>query len=283
MSAKRKKDSPPAPKPPSISPKKGIELINKQIQRGEELLSNRAIKQDDYSAWENITQACLEKAFGLYSPNVNKVLYIGKCGALPMNAGESWWENRRAENLTSQISMLKSQIELLEMEIELTSSEKPNNAIHDLPPISRKIFLAHGQNEGIKEATARFLEKLELTPIILHEQPNKGRTIIGKFTDYSDVGFAVILLTADDIGGMASSKYEDLVPRARQNVLFELGYFIGKLGRQRVCALYQENVEIPSDYKGVLFIRLDEAGAWRIQLAKEIKAAGIDVDMNRAI
>jgi len=92
-----------------------------------------------------------------------------------------------------------------------------------------------------------------------------------------------VLLTPDDRGGLASLPYESQRQRARQNVIFELGYFIGRLGRNRVCALYSENVEIPSDYSGVLFIKFDEAGAWRLSLAKEIKAAGITVDMNKAL
>jgi len=284
MVTKRKESAIPTPEPPSVSPEKGIELIKKQIQRGEELLSNRPLNKDDCRSWENITQACLEKAFGLYSPNVNKVLDIGKYGPIALGANETYWEERRATNLKSKITMLHSQVELLEMEIELTSQDKKNITTVPLPEISNKIFLVHGQNEGIKEATARFLEKLGLNPIILHEQPNKGRTVIEKFTDYSDVGFAVVLLTADDIGGLANiEKEEDLLPRARQNVILELGYFLGKIGRQRVCALYQEGVEIPSDYSGVLFIKLDDGGAWRMQLAKEIEAAGIDVDMNKAI
>jgi predicted nucleotide-binding protein len=124
---------------------------------------------------------------------------------------------------------------------------------------------------------------LDLNLIILHEQPNKGRTIIEKFQDYSDVAFAIVLLTADDRGGIADSQYDSQSLRARQNVIFELGYFIGKLGRNRVCALYSEGVEIPSDYSGVLFIKFDEAGAWRLAVAKEIKAAGIDIDMNKAL
>ena len=106
----------------------------------------------------------------------------------------------------------------------------------------------------MESITARFIEKLGLELIVLHEQPNKGRTIIEKFQDYSNVSYAVVLLTPDDRGGVASSKLEEQQPRARQNVIFELGYFIGKLSRKRVCALYIDGVEIPSDYSGVLFI-----------------------------
>ncbi|CEG26350.1 TIR domain-containing protein [Bacillus sp. B-jedd] len=142
------------------------------------------------------------------------------------------------------------------------------------------VFIVHGHDEGSKETVARLLSKFDLNPIILHEQPNGGKTIIEKFEEYSgSVNFAVILMTPDDIG-YPNGKVDSAKPRARQNVIFELGYFIGKLSRKNVCALYREGVEIPSDYQGVLFIPMDSTGAWRYQLAKELKNVGYDIDMN---
>jgi predicted nucleotide-binding protein len=126
------------------------------------------------------------------------------------------------------------------------------------------------------------LEKLDLNPIILHEQPDRGRTIIQKFEDYSDVGFAVILLTPDDIG-YKKNKPEEGKQRARQNVIFELGYFIGKLGHENVCALYKEGVELPSDIQGRLYVPMDSAEGWHLKLSREIKDAGIEIDLNRVI
>ena len=145
---------------------------------------------------------------------------------------------------------------------------------------SMHVFIVHGHDVAAKESTARFIEKIGLNPIVLHEQPNAGRTIVEKFENYSNVGFAVALLTPDDIGSVKGNA-KDLKYRARQNVILELGYFMGKLGRGRVCALYKEGVEIPSDYQGVLYIPMDSAGAWKMQLAKEIKNAGIEVDLNK--
>lgn len=147
---------------------------------------------------------------------------------------------------------------------------------------TRRVFLVHGHNERARETVARFLEKLELECIILHEQPNKRRTVIEKFVDYADVSFAVVLLTSDDRGGLATDSFEAQRARARQNVILELGFFLGALGRSRVCALYAEGVEIPSDYSGVLFVPLDDSDAWRITLLRELIAAGIQVDANRA-
>jgi predicted nucleotide-binding protein len=150
-------------------------------------------------------------------------------------------------------------------------------------PKGHKIFLVHGHDDRALHETARFLEKLHQEVIILREQPNKGRTLIEKFEVYADVGFAIVLLTPDDKGGPQNGDASDLKPRARQNVVFELGYFIGRLGRNRVCALYLEGVEIPSDYSGVLYTKMDASGAWRLEIAKELKAAGLPVDMNLAL
>jgi len=151
-----------------------------------------------------------------------------------------------------------------------------------IPQDQNKIFIVHGHDEEAKLSVARFLERISIEVVILHEQPNGGRTIIEKFEDYSDVGYAVVLLTPDDLGGRVNDP-ENLLPRARQNVIFELGFFIGALGRERVCALHKGEVEIPSDFSGVLWIRMDTDGAWQFKLAREIKAAGIEVDLNKLI
>lgn len=149
-------------------------------------------------------------------------------------------------------------------------------------PDSNKIFIVHGRDDGSRETVARFLERLKLEPVILNEEASRGKTIIEKFEHHADVGFAVVLLTPDDEGALRGDE-DDRSPRARQNVIFELGFFIGHLGRERVCALTKgSDMEIPSDYAGVVYIPLDDKGAWKIGLVKELKAAGFDVDANRA-
>jgi predicted nucleotide-binding protein len=120
-----------------------------------------------------------------------------------------------------------------------------------------------------------------LEPVILHEQPNGGRTIIEKFLDHADVGFALVLLSGDDKGGLASGSADNYQLRARQNVIFELGYFIGRLDRSRVVALHTPGVEIPSDYSGVIFISFDKGGVWELAVAKEMRAVGLKVDLNK--
>lgn len=151
-----------------------------------------------------------------------------------------------------------------------------------IPKAGLGVFIVHGHDEAAKESVARFVEKLGLRAIILHEQPNAGRTIIEKFEAHATVSFAIVLLTPDDVAmTKVGGRRKQSKPRARQNVILELGYFMGKLGRGRVCALYKKEVEIPSDYQGILYIPMDSAGAWRMALAKEIKNAGIDVDLNK--
>lgn len=148
----------------------------------------------------------------------------------------------------------------------------------DMPtPDKTKVFIVHGHDKGAKEEMARFIEKLGLTAIILHEQVNEGRTIIEKIEKNSDVGFAVILYTACDFGGGDKS---NLQPRARQNVVFEHGYFIAKLGRNKVCALVEPDVEKPGDIDGVVYLPFDTSGGWKLSLAKELRSAGYEIDFN---
>lgn len=144
-------------------------------------------------------------------------------------------------------------------------------------PAARKIFIVHGHDEGAREAVARYIERLKFEPIILHEQASRGRTVIEKIEAHSDVGFAVVLLTPDDFGGGKGEQPRD---RARQNVLLELGYFVGKLGRSRVCALKRGEIEVPSDFGGVVYVTFDESGGWRETLGRELQASGFEIDWN---
>ena len=127
---------------------------------------------------------------------------------------------------------------------------------------------------------ARFLEKLGIQAIILHEMISGGGTIIEKLECHSDVGFAVVLLTPDDVGAIANSE-DRLKSRARQNVILELGYFVGKLGRNRVCALLKGDIEIPSDMLGVAYVPMNDSNGWHLNLGKELRGAGFGIDLNR--
>ena len=184
-------------------------------------------------------------------------------------------------NLNRATALLRSKIEEIEDDWPKAAQASDNsNANYDALRKSKEVFVVHGHDDAARETVARFLERLDLEPVILHEQPSMGRTIIEKFEDHSDVGFAVVLLTPDDVGALGDRPH-DLKPRARQNVVFELGYFAGALGREKVCALAKGDIERPSDYDGVVYIPLDDGNGWQMKLVTELKAAGFDVDANK--
>ena len=168
-------------------------------------------------------------------------------------------------------------------EIIAALSGRPSSDVAVASAPKERVFIIHGHNRALREAIARFVEKLGPAVIILDEQPSSGRTIIEKFESYSDVHYAVALMTADDMGAAQTGGEQSLKGRARQNVVFELGFFTAKLGRSRLAVLYEEGVEMPSDFSGILYIPIDGAGAWRFKLAQEFKRAGLRVDLNNAL
>jgi len=173
------------------------------------------------------------------------------------------------DRLTQQLEILEAIMTSKDNSKSTVSAQIINNP--------SDVFIVHGHDKSVKEATARFIKNLNLNPIILHEKANSGNTVIEKFEINANVGYAIILLTYDDEG--KAKKDSSLQPRARQNVIFELGYFFGKIGRSRVCVLFEKGVEIPSDYKGILYIELDEAEGWKRKLAQELVNANMSVDL----
>lgn len=142
---------------------------------------------------------------------------------------------------------------------------------------SNNIFIVHGHNDVPKLSLSNFLYKIGLNPIILHEQPNKGKTIIEKFEENAAMaGYAFILLTPDDVGGIPEM---DLRYRARQNVILELGFFMGALGRDRVCCIYKGGVELPSDILGVVYVEyLRDIKECFIEITRELESAGYRIN-----
>lgn len=170
-------------------------------------------------------------------------------------------------------------LEERQADLVVDTSPTMSAASHEDMPLSQRVFVVHGREGEQREAIARFLERLGLEPVILHELSNKGRTLITKFDEEaSDIGFAIVLMTPDDVGGLAGAGQS---ARARQNVIFELGFFIGRLGSHRVAALVGTDVERPSDFEGVVYIPIDRD--WRLPLCKELRAAGYDIDLNKVI
>jgi predicted nucleotide-binding protein len=192
---------------------------------------------------------------------------------------ESYFVNSFLEGVETAEKYLESRISELE-EDSLSTNLLASGSQESVTMNSHKVFLVHGHDHGSKETVARFLSKLDLEPIILHEQPDMGRTVIEKFEDYSDVACAVVVLSPDDVASAKSdpSRKEE---RARQNVILELGFFVGRLGRDRTFALLLKGVTKPSDIDGVLYIPF-EGDSWRLVLVRELKAIGLDVDANKA-
>ncbi len=261
---------------------KAIERLRKVLDTVPELkrLSSGSL---EFQKWRRNVQVTITHTFGTDSShgtdfnNINYSLMAFSSGT-PDSAFQAAYER----GLESATAVLQSMIDEIE---EYWEEEKQSPKAFDAgSSISRsrsRVFVIHGHDESARESVARFLEQLELKAVILHEQPNMGRTIIEKFEDHADVDFAVVLLTPDDVGALAKNG-DEMKPRARQNVILELGFFLGKLGRERVCPLVKGDVETPSDYDGVVYTPLDDTGGWRTRLIQELKVAGFDIDANRA-
>lgn len=187
------------------------------------------------------------------------------------------------ENLQRQITKLESfceKCELFKLADNVVIENVPNEK---LVAENENIFIVHGHDGEIKQHVARVLQTLGLKPIILHEQPNEGRTIIEKLEFYGDdASFAIILLTGDDKFEEQADGNAIEIKRARQNVVFEMGYFMAKLGRNRVFIIYDGQAEKIGDIDGVVYTQ-KENHSWIMSLVKELKAAGFDVDANKAL
>ncbi len=239
----------------------------------------------DFKKWHRNTEVAIENTFGAKSRHLKDFKGVHYSVLIAtLSTPKSEFEQAYARGLNAATSVLQSMIEEVEEYWEDDVATEPTLDARraEIDASNKDVFLIHGHDDGSKETVARFLSKLGLAPIILHEKPNEGRTIIEKFEDHADVGYAIALFTPDDVGGVAREE-RYLQPRARQNVIFEFGYFIGRLGRKRVCGLVKGNVEIPSDYSGVLYVPLDEHGAWRMILVRELKTVGFEVDANLAL
>ncbi len=177
----------------------------------------------------------------------------------------------------NRIESIMDRLELIPVSASVTSTPVTSNSVKAMD--KNKIFIVHGRDDVAKLEVARFIEKLGFEPVILHEQASSSKTIIEKIETYTDVGFGVVIYTPCDMGALSSDAVNQQ-GRARQNVVFEHGYLMGKLGRDKVCALVKGKVETPNDITGIVYTSMESA-QWHIDLAKELKAAGYIVDMNK--
>jgi len=299
---------PPTPEPPVLNVEQKrlrIERLQRCIRELEAFDPQKVQKRynlSEVTALETAIDGALSAAFGHGTPTYNRfrnaaTLDNGPHGMriAPTFGGSSNYDaldTQEAHEARKYLDEGKSQALVLLQEAirtlsdEIAEQEHLGAAVgsvmpaHEKGSASRKVFIVHGHDEGAREAVARFLERIEFEAIILIEQPNQGRTVIEKVVAHGDVGFAVVLLTPDDEGG---KKGETTRPRPRQNVLLELGYFVGRLGRERVCALTRGNIELPSDFGGVVYEPFDAGGGWRQAIARELQAAGFDIDWNKVM
>ncbi len=206
----------------------------------------------------------------------------------PLIMGEPTSLSEAREGYKSGIETAKEKlhtaIEMLQERIEFQDDHEPTSASRVQPALdSRKVFIVHGHDSNLKTDTERFVREIGLEPIVLHRQPDEGATIIEKFEKHSDVGYAFILLTPDEIAYAADQKDIDehkrkIESRARPNVIFEFGYFVGKLGRSHVCCLLKNGVVVPSDLNGLVYKPIDQSiDEQALPIIRELKAAGYTI------
>lgn len=286
------------PSPPPVQANLTVDQMHKGIARLEKVIGEieafdvttlNKRWSSEQSALEATIDGALTSVFGPETVEYRR--YSGATaldkGAVLMSFGgrtDSSHEARQyvAEGKVAAVQILRSAVKWLHDEIgdAVDSSITVVPARTAAAASSQKVFIVHGHDEGARQTMARFIERIGFEAIILSEQANQGRTIIEKIEAHGDVGFAVVLLTPDDVGGTAA---DSLRPRARQNVLLELGYFIAKLGRGRVCTLAKGDLEIPTDFAGVVWEQLDDGGAWKQALARELQATGYPIDWNKVM
>lgn len=291
--AKRKTTNQSIPEPTTlIKPKSQFRSeLEQRIEEGENLLKTNVQNQKDYddladkySMWNDYNIELLKQSFN-YEGNEYRKTYenVASFNMMVLGGRSSVADEFRKfiEKFNAKINNLKKllqKVDLLKTIEPEIIEESDNNTIQNVD--KTEVFIVHGHDDLAKTETARFIEQLGFKPIILHEKASSGKTIIEKIEHYSNVGFGVILYTACDLGSVTNDS-SNLKPRARQNVVFEHGYLIGKIGRQNVAALVKGQVETPNDISGVVYISMDND--WKIDLAKELRQSGYEVDMNKVI
>jgi predicted nucleotide-binding protein len=279
--AKARSNVPAMAHQPTIPPELALKRMQKLLEGIPEVRS-QGHRAASLSIWEREVKVVLAEFYDGQSrvfQEFDKIWFTP--GMYYEGQPESDFIRAFNSGLDQAAGFLESRIGDLQERIQLPPSSSNAGAFPGSSPMTRKVFVVHGHDHGAKDTVARFLSKLEIEPIILHEQADQGKTLIEKFETHStDVRCAVVLLTADDIAS-AKSNPQNQEFRARQNVILELGFFVGRLGRNRTFALVEKGLTLPSDINGLVYIPLDNGG-WRIRLVKELKAAGLDVDANKA-
>lgn len=250
-----------------LKPAAALDRLRKVHDEGQGL-STRA----DIDAWRERARLAIAAAYGDGSSQLKRFDDIRySLGMWTDSTPQSAFDSASRGGLRKALNMVAACIEDRESSLDHDARELAPG------PEGTAVFVVHGHHEALKVEVARLLERLHLKPIILHEQPNGGRTVIEKFEDHAlKAGFAIALLTADDVGHAKGASVAN--DRARQNVILELGYFMGALGRHRTVALIEDGVEKPSDLAGLVYVFTSPG--WPLEVARELKSAGLPVDLN---
>jgi predicted nucleotide-binding protein len=258
----------------------GDEIFNRPITTQEAL----KINGEDFSNWNDYNSEYLKHAFNKEYNEYKKRYDDAGSFAIGFIGGRSSPEKELKEfkakvnNKLDNLKKLRAKTELLKSTVEEKYAVTEKSVSLD----KSQVFIVHGHDEAAKNKTARFIEKLGLKPIILHEQASGSKTVIEKIEAYSNVGFGIVLYTPCDIGAK-NEVIPNLKNRARQNVVFEHGFLIGKIGRENVCALVKDEIETPNDISGVVYVKMDDEDAWHLKIARELRNSGYDIDMNKVI
>lgn len=244
--------------------------LRKLYNEIDELKNKDSSSDSDFKAWKTDVQLCLS---GLYGENSIQFKNFNSRHFSPMViGGNTDWHKPYVRDLETTKKEFERYIGDFEDESETAYAK-------DKRITNNKVFIVHGHDGELKEKVARRLEQQGIEAIILSEQANRGKTIIEKLEAYSDVHAAIILFTSDDLGAAKEEK-ENEKYRARQNVVFESGYFMGYLGRENIIMIADENVEIPGDLSGMVYTTRD---SWEFEMLKELNAAGMKVNMNKLL
>jgi predicted nucleotide-binding protein len=266
-------DNPPAAELSPTQIQNGIARLKRRMSDLENFNPEAfpAPRADEVKTLELSIEETLIRVFGPNSREFQRYEWAAR-----LQSNITTGANSREAVIASRHSAKRNALNLLQLAIQ--SLEEDLLFTHEAKlgtvPATRSndVFIVHGRDSPAKTEVARLVERAGLDAVILHEQPNQGRTIIEKFEDHGSIaGFAVILLTPDDVGGLNE---DQLQPRARQNVIGEMFWFAGKLGRDHVCALKKGEIEMPSDFAGIGYVDMDDRGTWKMELLKELQAAG---------
>ena len=287
--AKRDTQRPPPAKMSAAQKRRALEIFGKRLAELErfDLAAVRGAGDPGIRTLEVGLDKALTDAFGTGSAEYERFRHMTRLfqadRAYVGTPPASWYQEGYGKGIAGAIAMVRAIINGLTEDLQYSDGcDAPLDPEVSKAPANLDVFIVHGRDDGLKSEVARFVERLGLKAVILHEQANEGRTLIEKFEAHSNVAFAVVLLTPDDVGGLAAEK-PVLSPRARQNVVMELGFFFAKLGRARVCGLLRDHIEKPSDVDGVAYIPYDASGAWKFLIVKEMKAAGLPVSADNIV